>query len=156
MSFSIEKATSVDLEEILYLFKNTIEKSCAKDYNEAQILAWTSSINDKERWKTKIKNQYFIVVKLQHKIVGFGSLENNYIDFLFVHHNFLRQGIASLIYETLKNEADKLEFTSLLTHASKTAVPFFESKGFKIFKENKIIRKGVEITNFEMTQNRKK
>ena len=152
MIFFVQKANLKDLNEILELFKNTIQISCAKDYHETQISVWISSIENKKRWIEKIKQQYFIVIKKQHKIVGFGSLEKDYIDFLYVHHNFLRQGIASLIYQSLKTESKRLGFTSLLTQASKTAVPFFESKGFKTLKENKIIRKGVEITNFEMTQ----
>lgn len=153
MSFSIEKAKVENLDEILNLFKNTIKKACSKEYNEAQISAWISSIKNKERWKNKIEQQYFRVVKHQNTIVGFGSLEKNYIDFLYVHHNYLKKGIASLIYQSLKTESKKLGFTKLTTHSSKTAVPFFESKEFQILKENKIIRKGVEITNFEMSQN---
>jgi putative acetyltransferase len=154
MNFSIEKATLKNLDEILELFKSTIEKTCAKDYNKVQVSVWISSIEDKNRWKTKIEQQYFIVIKKQQTIVGFGSLENDYIDFLYVHKDFLRKGIASLIYQYLKTESKRLGFKSLSTHASKTAVTFFESKGFKIIKEKKINRKGVEITNFEMTQNR--
>ena len=152
MEFFIDKATENNLDEILDLFKNTIQITNAKDYNQNQIVAWTSSIENKERWKLKIKNQYFIVVKSDYKIVGFGSLEKNYVDFLFVHQDFLRKGIASLIYKNLKNEATYLGFTKLTTFASKTAVPFFLSKEFKIIKENKIIRNGIEISNFEMSQ----
>jgi putative acetyltransferase len=152
MEFLIEKATVNHLKEILNLFKTTIETSCRKDYNEAQILAWTSSIENKERWKTKIKNQYFIVAKHHNKITGFGSLENDYLDFLFVDKDYLRKGIASLIYEKLKEKAKDLGITNLTTYASITAKPFFESKGFNIIRENKIVRKGIEITNFEMTQ----
>ena len=122
------------------------------DYNQAQISAWTSSIENKERWKNKIETQYFIVVKLNDKIVGFGSLEQNYIDFLYVNHNYLRKGLASLIFEDLKKGAENLGFTQLTTHSSKTALSFFKSKGFQIIKENKVVKKGVEITNFEMLE----
>ena len=152
MEFLIEKATTENIDEILDLFENSIKTACSKDYNQRQIIAWTSSRNDKERWKLKIANQYFIVVKHQNTIVGFGSLEDDYLDFLFVHPKYLRKGIASLLYNSLKNESENLGFTSLLTLASKTAVPFFKSKSFRIIKENKIVRKGVEIINFKMSQ----
>ena len=152
MKFLIEKATINNLDEILNLFKTTIETSCSKDYTEAQIYAWTSSIENKDRWKNKIENQYFIVAKHHHKITGFGSLENDYLDFLFVDKDYLRNGIASLIYDKLKEKAKDLGFIKLTTYASITAKPFFESKGFYSIKKNKIVRKGIEITNFEMTQ----
>jgi putative acetyltransferase len=152
MEFIIEKASTENLEEIQSLFKNTIKVTAGKDYNKAQIMAWVSSIENKERWKLKIINQYFIVAKNNNKIVGFGSLEKNYVDFLFVHKNFVRNGIASLIYKNLKEKSIQTGFTKLTTYASITAVPFFQSKDFKIIKDNKIIRKGIEISNFEMSQ----
>jgi putative acetyltransferase len=152
MELEIEKAKIKDLDEILELFENTIKNSSAKDYNDAQISVWTSSIEDKEKWIHKIKNQYFIVVKTKNRIIGFGSLDKGYIDLLYVSSHFLRMGIASLVYQKLKIISEELGSKKLLTDASKTAVPFFESKGFTVIKENKIIRKGVEIINFEMLE----
>jgi putative acetyltransferase len=153
MNFTIHKSSLENIDEILELFKNTIKNSCSKDYNETQITTWISSTEDKERWKHKIRTQYFIVAKLHNKIVGFGSLEENYIDLLYVHEGFLNKGIASLIYQSLKTKSANLGFTSLSTHSSITAVPFFKSKKFEVIKENKVMIKGVEIINFEMTQN---
>lgn len=152
MKLVFGKAKPENLEEILNLFENSIKNSCSKDYNQQQIIAWVSSIENKDKWIEKIKTHYFIIVKAQNKIVGFGSLQDNYIDLLYVHKDFLRKGIASFIYQNLKKESENRGFTVLLTHASKTAISFFESKKFKIIKENKVIRKGIEITNFEMTQ----
>ena len=152
MHYLVEKASIKNLDEILSLFKNTIEKTCSKDYNESQISAWISSINNIEKWSKKIDNQYFIAVKENNKIVGFGSLEKNYVDLLFVDFNYLRKGIASLIFEDLKSEASKNSFYKLTAFASKTALPFFKSKGFSIIRENKAMINEVEITNFEMSQ----
>ena len=36
---------------------------------------------------------------------------------------------------------------------NKTAIPFFEKKGFKIVKENKHIIRGIEIINYRMMKN---
>jgi putative acetyltransferase len=152
MDLILEKATIKSLHEILDVFESSIKNLCSKDYNQAQISAWVSAIENEDRWKYKIINHYFVIVKQKNIIVGFGSLENSFIDLIYVHESFLRIGVASLIFKSLKNEAEKLGLKTLSTHASKTAVPFFESKKFKIIKENKIYRKGIEIINFEMTQ----
>ena len=56
------------------------------------------------------------------------------------------------MYEVLKKKSENLGFKNLSTHASKTALSFFKSKKFEIIKENNDIKKGVEISNFEMTQ----
>lgn len=152
MEFIIEKASIKNLDEILSLFKTTIEKTCSKDYNESQIHAWTSSINNPKKWIQRINNQYFIIVKEANKIVGFGSIEEDYLDLLFVHPDYLRKGIASLILKKLTSEIRKKGITTLRTFASKTAVGFFKSKHFKIIRENKIMINDVEIINFEMSQ----
>lgn len=152
MAYRIERATDKNLDIILHTFKNTIEKTCYKDYNKQQINAWTSSIHNFEKWRKKIDNQYFILVKENNIILGFGSLEKNYLDLLYVDFKYLRKGIASLIFEDLKSEASKKGFLKLTAFASKTALPFFKSKGFSIIRENKAMINEVEITNFEMSQ----
>lgn len=152
MEFIVEKALIKNLDEILFLFKNTIEKTCSKDYNESQISAWISSINNLEKWERRINNQYFIIVKEANRIIGFGSIEEDYLDLLFVHPDYLRKGVASLILKKLTSEIRKKGVATLRTFASKTAVVFFKSKNFKIIRENKIIINNVEITNFEMSQ----
>lgn len=153
MDFKIQKAVIANIPAITQLFNNAIKKTAKKEYNQAQISAWASSSKNLEMWAHKITNNYFILIKKDTTLVGFGSLDKNYVDLLYVHHHYQRQGIASLIYTTLKTEATKLGFTNLQTHASKTALPFFKQKGFKIIKEHKVVREQVEIINFEMTEN---
>ena len=48
MKLIFEKATIENLNEILDLFENTIKISATKEYNEAQIAVWISSIENKE------------------------------------------------------------------------------------------------------------
>ena len=152
MAYTIERANKKNLETILILFKNTIEKTCYKDYNNQQINAWISSIKNIEKWENRIDSQYFILAKENDKVVGFGSVEKNYLDLLFVHHEYLRKGVASLIYENLKIESTKKGFSKLTTFASKTALSFFINKGFSVIRKNKVMINEVEITNFEMSQ----
>lgn len=153
MNMELRIADQNDLEEIQTLFVETIKSTCRNDYNKEQIEAWTSSVENKERWKAILKNQYFLLAVIDNKIVGYGSLENgNYLDFMYVHKDYLRQGIANILFEKLKNESIKLGFDKLTSDVSKTARPFFETKGFSVLKENRNVIKGVEIINYHMTQ----
>ena len=153
MKIELRHATLNDLNEMQDLFVETIISTCSKDYNDEQINVWTSSVENKDRWRARITNQYFLVAEIDNKIVGYGSLDNgNYLDFLYVHKDFLRKGIANLIYEKLKSESFRHGFDKLTSDVSKTALPFFESKGFKIIKENKNMMNGVEIINYHMSQ----
>lgn len=147
----IRQANIDDLEELQQLFVDTINSTCKDDYSKEQIEVWTSSIENREKWKNKILTQYFIVSELDCEIVGFGSLENgNYIDLIYVHKGHLRKGIANQIFNSLKKEAHKSGNKILTSDVSKTARPFFERNGFTVVEENEFELKGVQISNYRM------
>ena len=153
MDLKFRQANLNDLEEIQELFVETIKSSCQNDYNKQQINAWVNSVENKERWKSILANQYFLIAEIENKMVGYGSLENgNYLDLMYVHKDFLRKGIAKMIFEKLKDKSIELGFDKLTSDVSKTARPFFETKGFKVIRENKNIIKDVEIINYHMSQ----
>ena len=147
----IRKATEADLEELLDIFTGTIYSTCKNDYSKSQLDAWAASAEKKDLWLQRIRNQYFIVAEQNNMITGFASLEKGeYIDVLFIHKDHIKKGIATLLYKKIEQEAIKNNREVIITHASKTAVPFFTSQGFKIVKENLNILKGIEIINYRM------
>ncbi len=80
-------------------------------------------------------------------IAGFGDIDKNgYLERLFVHADFLRKGIGTAICDRLEQKIKG----KILTHASITARPFFEERGYKVIKEQKVERSGVLLTNFVM------
>jgi len=88
---------------------------------------------------------------LNQKMVGFASLNHGkYVDVMYVHKDFQRQGIAQKLYTTLEDEARRLERTFVTADVSKTAKPFFEANGFKVIAEQIQIRTEVEIPNYNM------
>jgi putative acetyltransferase len=135
------------------MFVDTISTICKDDYSPEQIKVWTSSIENTQRWTDKLTSQYFLIAELDNKIVGYASLENNeYIDFLYVHKDFQRQGIADRLYTEIENEAIKRKATVLTSDVSKTAKHFFEKKGFKTLNEQTNIINAVKIVNYKMTK----
>lgn len=153
MDLKFRQANIDDLENIQELFVETIKNTCRNDYNKQQINAWVTSVENRERWKSILANQYFLIAEIDSEIVGYGSLENgNYLDFIYVHKDFLRKGIANIIFEKLKAKSIELGFDKLTSDVSKTARPFFETKGFKVIRENKNMMKNVEIINYHMSQ----
>ena len=149
----IRHATLDDLPEIRMLFVTTIRSACTRDYNQQQIAVWTSSVENRERWETALTAQYFLVAERGDKIVGFASLhDGDYLDFLYVHHLYLRQGIANRLYQELEKEWQRLGKPSIVSDVSKTAKPFFNKKGFKVIQQNQRIIKGVKIVNYRMVK----
>ena len=93
-----------------------------------------------------------IVAEEDGVIAGFGDMDDTgYLDRLYVHKDFQRQGIAAAICDRLEAalspELSPVRFT---THASITAKPFFEKRGYRIVKEQTVERLGIRLTNYVM------
>jgi putative acetyltransferase len=150
---TLRPATHADVPEMQCLFSDTVSVLCAKDYNEDQIKVWVSAIDNTERWLDKLDSQYFIIAEIVGKIVGYGSIENSgYLDFMYVHKNYQRQGIARIILKELGKEAVKYGALEIIADVSKTARPFFEKSGFTTIGENINKIKGIEIVNYKMVK----
>lgn len=153
LKISIRHSKLSDLTEMQKMFVDTISTICKDDYSPEQIKVWTSSIENTQRWTDKLTSQYFLIAELDNKIVGYASLENNdYFDFLYVHKDYQRQGIADRLYSEIEKEAINRNATILNSDVSETARRFFEKKGFKIITPQTNIIKGVEIVNYKMTK----
>lgn len=147
----IRQANSSDLAEMQKLFANTVSSVCKADYNDDQIRVWASSVENKKRWEDILKNQLVLLALDKTKITGFCTLDKgNYIDFLYVHKDYQRKGIARKLYLLIEKEAKQLKQTQLTSDVSKTARSFFESIGFTVIKEQTFKKSGVEMTNFKM------
>ena len=102
----IRAAEEVDLESILKLFKDCVLTVCRGDYSQEELNAWASAAASSQRWKDKIKLQYFVVPHLDKELVGFGALENkDLIDLLYVHKDCQASGVGSKIFESLVSMA---------------------------------------------------
>ena len=100
-----------------------------------------------------IENDYFVLAYQANQLIGFASFaDGNYLNLLYAHPEFDRKGVASQLLKAIKAEAKRLGYSTLTTHASKTARPFFERKGFVLIQENRKMMDGVELVNFEMTE----
>lgn len=153
MEVTFRPANINDLDAVQDLFVQTVRSTCKNDYELNQIDAWVSSVENKKRWKSLLSNPYFLIAETEEIIIGFGSLENgDYLDMIYVHKDFLRQGIAQKIFDKLKEQSLILGFEKLTSDVSKTAVPFFVANGFKIIRENNNVRNGVRIINYHMSE----
>jgi putative acetyltransferase len=152
--FTIRKGQLTDLIGLQRLFVDTIHEVCRDDYTTEQMEAWTYDVKNQrnqKRWEYALVHQYFLVAHHEDQILGFASLEHDsYVDFLYVHKDFQGQGVASALYSALEKEAVRLHQTMLTSDVSKTARPFFERTGFEVTKEQMVLRRGVELTNYKM------
>ncbi len=149
-NITITAAKDSDLQDILALFVDTIYSVCAKDYSPEQQVAWAAGAQNTGRWQKKLETQYFLVANTEETIVGFASLEDNYIDFLFVHKDFQGCGIAKQLFEALLQKAIETNVEILTSNVSLTARPFFEKMDFVVICQQDNPTRGVNLTNFRM------
>ena len=147
----IRKYQQSDCRELTELFYNTVHTVNAKDYMEEQLNVWATGQVDLEKWNQSLQEHYSIVAVENKTIVGFGDIDKTgYLDRLYVHADYQGKGIATAICNQLE-QAVKGKIT---THASITAKPFFEKRGYKVVEEQQVERQGIYLTNFVMIKER--
>ncbi len=142
----IRKYTISDCEQLAELFYETVHYVNAKDYTKEQLTAWASGDVDLSVWDKSFLEHKTLVAFENDVIVGFGDIDSTgYLDRLFVHKDHQRQGIATALCDQLEYGFDKITI-----HASITAKPFFQSRGYKVIKEQQVERQSIFLTNYVM------
>lgn len=109
--------------------------------------AWATGQVDLNKWDQSLREHYSIVAVENEMLVGFGDIDKSgYLDHLFVHADYQGKGIGTMIC----NQLEQAVSGNIITHASITARPFFEKRGYRVVKEQQVERQGVFLTNFEM------
>lgn len=136
-----------DCRELADLFYNTVHTINAYDYSKEQLDAWASGQVDLTKWNQAFLEHYTLVAIENGRIVGFGDITSmGYIDHLFVHKDYQRQGVGAGICSRLEQAVSGKVFT----HSSITAKVFFAKRGYTVVKEQQVERHGVWLTNFVM------
>ena len=74
-----------------------------------------------------------------------------YLERLYVHKDHQRRGIAAALCVFLERQALKRNADGeIVTHASITAKPFFEKRGYNTVKEQYVERAGILLKNYVM------
>ncbi len=135
-----------DLKEILNLFYDSVHNT--RYYTKEQKDAWASGKEDFLKWNKSFLEKYTIVVVSENKILGFGNIDHlGYLDMLYVHKDYQGKGIGNLICDCLET---KFETERIYVHASIDAKPFFENRGYKVIKEQEVLRHGIKLKNYVM------
>lgn len=153
----IRPATEGDVEAITRLFFETVTNVNAKDYDETQIRAWSTSAQDQERWLSRINTQHFWVAEAGKELQGFASLtREGYLDVFFVGKDFQGQGVGKKLLTALEKMAGTSAIPRIESDVSITAKAFFEKHGYQVVREQKVIFREVEFTNYRVIKESKR
>ena len=137
---------------LAHLFHKTVHKINARDYSPAQLDAWSSGSVDLDAWNHSFLAHDTWIALLCGEIVGFADMDTSgYLDRLYVHHRFQHRGIATALCDQLEQRSVAKVFT---THASITAVPFFQTRGYRMVHAQTVTRHGIALQNFIMEKQR--
>ncbi|NFN95738.1 GNAT family N-acetyltransferase [Clostridium botulinum] len=144
----IREYTSADCNSLAELFYNTVHSINEKDYSEEQLNVWATGRVNFEAWNRSFLEHFTVVAVDDDVIVGFGDIDKTgYLDRLFVHKNYQKRGVAKAICDELEKKVNTERF---ITHASITARPFFEKRGYRVLKEQQVEREGIILLNYVM------
>ncbi len=139
---------SADCPALAGLFYETVHTACARDYTPEQLDAWAPGQVDLAAWDASFLAHRTLAAVEGETIVGFADMDGSgYLDRLYVHRDFQRRGVATTLCDTLEAATAAETFT---THASRTARPFFECRGWRVIRERTVFRRGVALNNFVM------
>jgi len=141
-----------DILAIRRLFKRTVLQINAADYMPQQLTAWIGSDNEQvtAAWQKSLAAHTALVAVQADQIVGFADMSaSGYLDRLYVDADCQRQGIATALVTELESQVDCEHYT---TAASITARPFFESRGYQVVQSQRVVRDGIQMTNYLMAK----
>lgn len=149
-----------DITAVTGLFYNTVHTVNRRDYTDIQLDTWADGNTDLDKWTISFQSNITVIAEIAEIaevaevaevdsiIVGFGDITHDgYLDRLYVHKDYQHIGIATAICDYLESRIDS---DKTITHASITARPFFEKRGYVAVKEQQVIRHNVALTNFIM------
>jgi GNAT superfamily N-acetyltransferase len=140
-----------DLEAVVLLFQRSVREVASRDYSPAQISAWAPEPPDLEAWARRLGTGGVFIYERNDQIAGFARVDDTgCVDLLYVHPEVQRQGVARALFDRVISWAVSRGIRHLRSEVSITARPFFESRGFRLVRQQVVERRGVSLHNFRM------
>ena len=138
---------TADCAELAALFFATVHPGTPTHSPPAPRAAGGDGQVDLAAWDKSFLAHRTLVAEGAGRIVGFADLDaSGYLDRLYVHRDFQRRGAAAALCGALEAAVPG----PWTTHASITARPFFEARGYRVVRAQQVERHGVLLTNFVM------
>lgn len=140
----------VDGDEIalLNVFSSSVRHLASHYYTHEQIEAWASPDMDPEQWGNYMRELRLFIVEVDGEIAGYADVQlNGYIDHFFVSGTYPRQGVGTLLMNTIHEKARQLGVCELTSNVSKAAEASFLRRGFHVVERGFPVRRGVVLQN---------
>lgn len=147
----IRKYQPKDCISVMKLFFDIVRTSDTHQYPLAQLQHWASTGTDPDEWATSLAQHHTVVAKEDQKLVGFGAIAfNGHFNYLFVHPDYRRAGIASSMADTLETIAGEKAIGVVFIQLTNAVQPFFANRGYKVMKTTTVEQNGEQFDTFVM------
>lgn len=141
--------------QLWQLFHDTIHSVNSVHYTATQLNAWAPPTPDVAAWTARMASVQPFVATMDGTIVGFSDLQpDGLIDFLYVHHAWQGQGVASALLAEVERRAEIAALGQLHSFVSRTAEPVFLKHGFVVDYRQQVEVRGVRLPNCHMVKQR--
>ena len=148
---NLRRYRSEDLPALSRLFGETVRRVNIRDYTPAQVEAWSAGQADllaRDGWFRRL---HTLVAEADGRIAGYGNVDGTgYLDHLFVRWDYQGRGVATAICDALEQHCRDLGLDAVTVHASKTSLPFFLGRGYRVEREQQVPLRGQVLTNYAM------
>lgn len=140
-----------DAPALLDLFRDTIRRVNARDYEAEQIRAWASEEIELRAWASRFEGRFVVVAEAAENPVGFAELDpGGHVDRVYVSADHQGQGIGAALLAAIEADAGRIGLARLWVEACITARPFFEARGFTVTAPQVVTLRGVDFVNYRM------
>lgn len=130
-SYKLRKLSEEDIPVLQTLFRETVLHVNARDYTREEVEDWASCGESAEHMKDLLaRNDYVAALNERDEIIGFSSMNAEvYLHSLFVHKDYQRVGVGSLLLSAVEKRAREYGVSEITAEVSLTARPFSRREG---------------------------
>ena len=134
MEYLVRKVDYEELDKAFSIIWNTFLKFVAPHFGKEGIDTFRVNFIESQDFKDCFKNgkQTMYGAYSKEKLVGVVSISiNSHVSCVFVDKEYLRNGIATMLFNHIFSELKGIQVKKIALKASPYAVPFYHSIGFK-------------------------
>lgn len=137
-NFSIQPYEEKYCLQVVAIFYDAIQQLGQGYYSQAMLDKWSESAKDIDYWQKRLRFIRPFLAFHDTSLVGFIELEaDGHIGCLYTHPQWARQGLATLLYKHLEQQARQRGLEKLYVEASYLSKPLFDKNGFTVQREIK-------------------
>lgn len=148
-AIQIRYAQPADVPALADLYYQSVLTTAPQAYTPAQTAAWAAFATKLPQFQRFVLRVTTYVATRDDTIAGFAGIgATGHVASLYVHPNFARQGIGSLLMQRLVQHAQDHHLPRLYAEASEFSLGVFQKFGFTHYQTETVERQGVPFTRY--------